>query len=577
MIRIPFIKHHNVIPEALAAIALRHPAKRAVRNPLLQRRKWRTLRSSLMTFFEEITDIFFCYTGRRCATENSGMTIEGHVLGPLFVSSSSVVLLITTLTFSSYAQPVTVPVEYTLNEIITIATQQSLATQQVQTRQKNRYWQWRTYLADYRPQVYLEGTFPDFSRTNEPITQPDGTIAFRPVANNFATLNLFATQALGQYGTELFLNSQLQRFDNFEGDNIPTSYSGNPILVGIRQPLFQFNLLKWNRLIEPLRYEESQRIYQQELEEVAVQTTNYFFQTLLAQINLDIAQKNYANNDTIYQIGQKRFYLGKLPEDELLQLELNLLNAEQAIEQATREKQVALLQLRAYVGLTDSAQVKLIPPTDLPETVVDPTIALQKAFSNRAENITYRRRQQEVERDVAQARGETGFRLDLFATYGLTNRAGNLAGVYQNPDNQQQVQVSFRVPILNWGRAESRIKTAEANQELEAYTIAQERQVFEQQVYNEVSNFNTLRKQVRITQVADQVAERRFAIAKNRYVIGKNDVISLNLALTEKDRARRQYVEALQNFWIAYYTLRALTLHDFENDRTLLTPVEQPQ
>lgn len=485
-------------------------------------------------------------------------------------------VVITISALSGYAQQPTLSTGYTLNEIINIATQQSLATQQAVTRQKNRFWQWRTHLSDYRPQIFLEGTFPDFGRTNQPITQPDGTIAFRPVANNFTTFNLFATQALGQYGTELFLNSQLQRFDNFEGNDVPTSYSGNPILVGIRQPLFQFNALRWNRTIEPLRYEESQRLYHQEVEEVAVQTTEYFFQTLLAQINLDIARTNYVSNDTIYQIGQKRFYLGKLPEDELLQLELNLLNAEQAIEQAVREEQSALLQLRAYVGISDSAAMTLIPPDDLPGTEVDPTTAVQKAFDNRAETITYRRRQQEAERDIAQARGETGFNLDLFATYGLTNQAESFAGIYQNPDNQQQVRISFRVPILNWGRAESRIKTAEANQELEAYTIAQERQVFEQQVLNEVSNFNTLRKQVRISQTADRVAARRFAIAKHRYVIGKNDVTSLNLALTEKDRARRQYVEALRNFWVAHYNLRALTLHDFENNRTLLNPVEEP-
>ena len=485
-------------------------------------------------------------------------------------------LLFSAVTSYSYAQSITASTKYTLDDLIVIAAHQSLATRQAVTRQRNRYWQWRTHLADYRPQVHLNGTFPDFRRTNEPITQPDGTIAFRPVANNFTTLNLLAIQALGQYGTELFLSSQLQRFDNFEGDNLPTSYNGNPILLGIRQPVFQFNALKWNRQIEPLRYEESQRLYQQEIEEVAVQTTKYFFQSLLAQINVEIARKNYASNDTIYQIGQKRFYLGKLPEDELLQLELNILNSEQAIEKSIQEKQASLLQLQAYVGISDSVGIELIPPTELPTTEIDATVAIQKAFDNRAESVTYKRRQQEAKRDIAQAQGETGFSLDLFATYGLTNRAGSLSGVYQNPDNQQQARISFQIPILNWGRAESRIKTAEANQELEAYTIAQERQTFEQLVYNEVSNFNTLRRQAHITQAADRVAERSFEIAKNRYVIGRNDVISLNIILAEKDRARRQYVEALRNFWVAYHNLKVLTLYDFENDRKLLYSIEEP-
>jgi outer membrane protein len=54
--------------------------------------------------------------------------------------------------------------------------------------------------------------------------------------------------------------------------------------------------------------------------------TRFFFDLLLEQINLEIALKNQANNDTIYKIAQGRYNLGKIAEDELLQLELTLMN-----------------------------------------------------------------------------------------------------------------------------------------------------------------------------------------------------------------------------------------------------------
>jgi hypothetical protein len=44
----------------------------------------------------------------------------------------------------------------------------------------------------------------------------------------------------------------------------------------------------------------------------------------------------------------------------------------------------------------------------------------------------------------------------------------------------------------------------------------------------------------------------------------------LNIALAEKDQAKRAYILALRAGWIAYYRLRALTLYDFERQRPLI-------
>jgi hypothetical protein len=41
-------------------------------------------------------------------------------------------------------------------------------------------------------------------------------------------------------------------------------------------------------------------------------------------------------------------------------------------------------------------------------------------------------------------------------------------------------------------------------------------------------------------------------VAQNRYFIGKIDITNLNIALREKDDARRSYLQALKSFWTAY-------------------------
>lgn len=72
---------------------------------------------------------------------------------------------------------------------------------------------------------------------------------------------------------------------------------------------------------------------------------------------------------------------------------------------------------------------------------------------------------------------------------------------------------------------------------------------------------------------ADEIAEKRYMITKSRYLDGKIGVLDLNVATEERDKATRSYISSLRNFWVAYYTLRSLTLYDFETNQPLPTPL----
>ena len=119
------------------------------------------------------------------------------------------------------------------------------------------------------------------------------------------------------------------------------------------------------------------------------------------------------------------------------------------------------------------------------------------------------------------------------------------------------------------------MRTAIANKKLQDFQIAQDEVDFEQNVLTQVRQFEMLRLQLEITKKSDEVAAERYNVSQNRYLIGKIDITNLGLALTEKDAAKRRYVQALRDFWFAYYNLRRLTLYDFSNDRLLYTPEEE--
>lgn len=486
------------------------------------------------------------------------------------------ILLITILFFTQdlQAQPDKL---YTLKEMVNIARKQSIASKQAETTKENRYWQFQTYRSNYKPQLGIDGTLPGYNRSFSPVTQPDGTIEFRPIQNNNSDINLRLQQPLYFTGATLFLNSGINRFDNFlEGDGLAQyhQYSGTPFEVGLVQPLFRYNRLRWDRKIEPLRYEESQREYFESLEDISLNTTRRFFDLMLAQINLEIAEKNVANNDTIFKIAQGRYNLGKIAENELLQLELQLMNSRQQVAQAKLDIETMTLRLKTWIGLPEATELRLFLPEQIPDIDVSEEVALAYARSNRSESVSFERRKLEADAAIAQARGDTGPQADLFARFGLTNRTVNNAPVgdlYQDPKDQQIVQLGFQMPIMDWGRRKSRVKTAEANQKFVEYTVDQDLINFDEEILTQVRQFEMLQEQIKITRVADDIAQRRYDITKNRYNIGKISITDMNIALTEKDQAKARYIQSLESYWIAYFNLRRLTLYDFENRNQIIS------
>ncbi len=476
-------------------------------------------------------------------------------------------LFIVLLLQMGVAQPPPDLLKYSLAEIVAMAREQSPAALQVATVKENRYWQWRTYKANYKPQLTLDGTLPDFSKTNQPVVQREGNIEFWPVYNDNSSVQMNISQNISLTGGQLFAGSYLQRFTDFNQHK--TQYNGNPVLIGFSQPLFAFNPLRWDRKIEPLRYEESKKKYVEDLENISRDATSLFFELLLAQINLDIARKNRENSDTIYTIGEVRYTLGRLPRNELLQLKLTVLNARKAVAQAQLRMETATLALKSFVGITGPNSIELALPEQIPAFRVDEQTAIREARRNRQKAVEFRRLLLEAQRDVAKAKGDNGLNANLIGTFGLKNKAAFIPDIYQHPKDQQTLRIGFGIPIMDWGRSASRIKTAQANQKYMQYLVAQEEINFEQEIYTQAKLVNMLREQVDLNREADQTGLERYEISKNRYRVGDLGVTDLNIAQQEKDQARRDYILTLKGFWDAYYAIRSLTLYDFEQNKAI--------
>ncbi len=455
----------------------------------------------------------------------------------------------------------------TLDEAIRLAKEHSIAAKRAATRKETAYWQWRTFLSELKPQLALNGNLPGFTRSFVEVVQPDGTIAFNPVSFNNSSLELSLSQQIAKTGGTIFLQHQLQRFDDFDRNN--TLYNGIPFAIGYAQPLFRFNALKWGKQIEPLRYEESRQQFIASMEETSLNVSNYYFDLLLAQINRQIAQTNLANNDTLFQIAQERLALGKISQNDLLQLRLSVLDARKDLSSAQQQEEAALLQLNAFLGVREETAFQVNAPENIRILTINPEQALQQAFANRPDAIAFGRRMLEASQELDRAQKENGFNASLSLAFGLSNRGSRPSDVYRKPQDREFAEIQFTLPIMDWGRSRSRTETAKANLTLAQQTTDQDKITFRQEIITQIALFEMLQQQVQLSKEADQIASQRYQIAQDRFLLSDLSVTDLSIALQEKDGAKRDFILALRDYWRAYYSLRWLTLYDFEKNEKI--------
>lgn len=364
------------------------------------------------------------------------------------------------------------------------------------------------------------------------------------------------------------MRSDLEMVKNLSGDK-NTSFSATPFSIGYSQELNGYNELKWKSKIEPLKFEKAKKEFIQDVEDLRIKSTFQFFELITAQIQKGIAKTNYANADTLYKIGLGRFQVGTVTQDELLKLELSLLNAEQSLSMAQLEEKRAQASLNSFLGFEKNVEIECIVPSEIPELQINPDVALSQAIQNNPEMINHQQLKLQQDQNVKRIKSETGLNTSLFATYGRSRSSEYFSDVYNQPDKSQRFSMGLNVPIVDWGRTKGRVSMAESNREVALATIKQERLDFEMDIFQSVMEFNLQASQVKNSAKADTVAQLGYNVTFQRFLIGKIDVIKLNIASTDQENARISYLNRLRDYWTSYFRLRSLTLFDFENSTPL--------
>jgi outer membrane protein len=462
----------------------------------------------------------------------------------------------------------------TLDEVIRLAEDQSPNALMARHRFRSSYWQYRTFAAQYRPALTLTGTTPEYSTAFTRVwnsQKGEWDYVSTNVLQNLGSLSL--TQNIGLTGGSVSVQSDLTLENNFDQDE--TKYITVPLSIRVVQPLFRYNSLRWERKIEPLRYEAAKKNFLSNIEQVHTQAVNYFFSLALAQINQQIAEMNYLNADTLYRMAQGRYNLGTISEDELLQMQLSWLNTETSRKEAAMNLRDREIRLRSFLGFNETVRLELILPHEVPPLQVDVQEVLDLAHANNPDMLDQQLTLLNAQSSVAQAKADKGLNASLIASYGLRDQDPVFKNAYSEPNKQQVVRIGITLPILDWGLGRGRYRMAQSSLELAQVQSSMARIDFDQNLMLDVEQFNLQAEQVGIAAKSDTVATRMFEVTKARFLIGKISVLELNNADTRKDQNRRAYVQALQDYWSYFYNIRSLALYDFLNRKPLETDYEK--
>lgn len=462
-------------------------------------------------------------------------------------------------------------IHLTLDDAITMAADSSLSAVKAKRSYQSGYWEYRAYKAARLPSLMLNLTPAQYNRNIvQRYDSENDRDVFRTQQSYYASGGFSIVQNVDWTGGTLYLNSSLDFLRSF-GDDAYSQFSSIPFRIGYSQSLIGYNQFKWDKLIEPLKYEKRKKELTYNMEQISEEAIIYFFSLAQAQAEYDLAVKNLASCDTLYKIGCDRHKIAAISKADLQTLKLDVINANNTLKNSEISLRRAMFQLASFLNMDKEQKLRIELPERPRLFTISASKALMYARENNPEFLTLKQNILESRQAVDRTKKESGINASLNASIGFNQVGSEFNQVWRNLLQQDMVSVSLSIPILDWGVRKGKYNMAKNNLNVVEISSRQTEQQIEEEVIMTVNDFNVQGGMIESAEEARLLAESAYEDTRMRFIIGKSDINSLSMALTRKDTAEKNYISALRNYWLSYYKIRRLTMYDFVNESVIDT------
>ena len=456
-----------------------------------------------------------------------------------------------------------------LDRTVRLATDSSLSAQKNQSVYDASRYRYLSWQASRKPQFALESTPAMYQRymTQRYLSYED-IDEYRQQRLFYSQAGITATQTMERWGGHFYGSTQFGYLRTF-GEQNQTQFMTIPVAVGYKQELLFYNPLKWARQIEPLKLERAEKELIYGIETTSEQAVGKFFALALAQDQQRMAEEYLASCDTIYAIAERRYKIASISKAELSILELEKTNARTSLANARIARSRAIQELATYLGMDRSTEIDLIIPSVVGTLNIDAAEAIALARENNPKYLESRQATAEARREAEKAKVEKNLSVSLDASIGLNQVADNFGDAYRHLLSQDMATVTLTIPLKDWGKrknaylaARSTVNTAERTEQETARDV-------ELDVALTVAEFNERQAIVENARQALTFAEDAYAQTLQQFIRAQADAYSLSVAQSHWQTARQNHITSLQNYWLAYYHLRRLTLYDYQHRQTI--------
>jgi len=394
--------------------------------------------------------------------------------------------------------------------------------------------EWRTY-----ENMSSSGTFS----VSQPIMATDGTLS---LTNRFA-----------------FQSTSLN-------DNPAVNTFSNNLQLRLDQPVFTYNRTKLEMRELELDLENTMITYSLQKLNLERSVSQYFYNVYQQQQSLSISKEELANQRRSYEIIKNKVDAGLSAKEELWQAELNLANAESSVYNAEVSLENARDRLKQAIGLTITEPLDVVANVEVKTIDVKLEDAIEYALKQRME---LRQREIDIESsqfNLIKTSATNEFYGNVSLAVGLVGDDENLANIYNNPTDNEQVSLSFQIPIWDWGQRKSRIKAAEASLKSQEISLEQEKISIELNIRQIYRNLKNLVNQIEIAKKSVDNAQKTYALKLEVYENGDLTSMDLSLYQNQLSSKKNDLTNALINYKLELLNLKIQTLWDFETNQSIV-------
>ena len=481
-----------------------------------------------------------------------------------------ILLILFTFHFSPLTSSAQQKILLDLERTVRLATDSSLAAQKYQSSYDISRYKYLSWQASRKPQIALESTPVMYQRymTQRYLSDEDIDV-YRQQRMFYSQAGISASQTMESWGGQFFGSTQLGYLRTF-GDQNQTQFMTVPISIGYKQDLLFYNPLKWAKQIEPMKLERAEKELIYGIEKTSEQAVEKFFTLALAQDMMQMAMESLASCDTIYAIAERRYKIASISKAELSILELQKTNARTTLANARITHSRAVKELATYLGMDPTTEIDLIIPLVVGTLHIDGTEAIALARENNPKYLESRQATAEARREAEKAKVEKNLSVSLNASIGLNQVADNFADAYRHLQSQDMATVKITIPLKDWGKRKNAYLAARSSVDTAERTEQETARDVELDVALTVAEFNERQTIVENACKALTIAEDAYVQSLQQFIRAQADAYSLSVAQSHWQTARQNHINSLQNYWLAYYHLRRLTLYDYQRHQVVM-------